>query len=401
MPVVLIFGCAMAQLTSTNNETVIAMHAPTNRTSYPVNPTLESSAHSSPPRRTARKNPCPATSRWPCSGPHSPGAAKRPTDSQGVELVLSSGTPTPAMTFEVRFEAPMVAGSQVGVPVTNSPLVITPPLAGTFTWLSAHSGVFTPTEPLALDTRYDLRLRPGLQRADGQPSRAILHRTLTTPPLAWWHPRHGEPIPTPLPSRRSSSPSTLTFEPERRSGIAYFQDSSGRRIPADVRQATWEEVGYELGGPWSLRTWTQQFIAAKSSAVFWPRRASRERTRRTNWRTCSLQRHVRRCRSAKAGVWLSALELQRGTIRCACAKPRQCRWVMSRRSLSPRSLRQQLRQLGPLDSAFVFQAGLGIAHETVSLTGWRSAPVRRISPCKLRGGAWCCAGISRARLGTH
>ena len=72
--------------------------------------------------------------------------------SEHVELVMASVPPTPATTFELRFESAMVKGDQVGLPSTNSPLVIRPPLAGTFTWLSSRSGVFTPTEPLTLDT---------------------------------------------------------------------------------------------------------------------------------------------------------------------------------------------------------------------------------------------------------
>ena len=104
--------------------------------------------------------------------------------SQGVELVTSTETPTPAMTFELRFEPAMVREGEVGPATTNSPMVITPPLAGTFTWLSTHSGVFVPTEPLALDRHYELTLRSGLRRADGQPARVSLRRTVTTPSSA-------------------------------------------------------------------------------------------------------------------------------------------------------------------------------------------------------------------------
>src|SRR5690349_10574060 len=63
-----------------------------------------------------------------------------------IELVTSSDSPTPTMTFELRFESIMAKGDEVGLPATNSPLVIQPRLAGTFTWLSSRSGVFTPKE---------------------------------------------------------------------------------------------------------------------------------------------------------------------------------------------------------------------------------------------------------------
>ena len=56
---------------------------------------------------------------------------RQPHDhSEGVELVTSTETPTPAMTFELRFEPAMVRESEVGPATTNSPMVITPPLAG-------------------------------------------------------------------------------------------------------------------------------------------------------------------------------------------------------------------------------------------------------------------------------
>src|SRR3974390_210550 len=87
--------------------------------------------------------------------------------ADGVELVMSSDPPRPGMTFELRFASSIVPARQVGLASSNSPLVITPPLPGTFTWLSQHSGVFTPSRPLALDTRYHLGLVPGLRQVDG------------------------------------------------------------------------------------------------------------------------------------------------------------------------------------------------------------------------------------------
>jgi uncharacterized protein YfaS (alpha-2-macroglobulin family) len=172
------------------------------------------------------------------------------------------------MTFELRFDETMVESSQVGVAVSNSPLVITPPLAGTFTWLSARSGVFTPTEPLALDTRYDLRLRPGLQCADGRASKAVLDRRITTPPFGVLasHPRHANTNATSEPEIK------LAFNADVGARDAqpylYFRDDTGQRIPAEVRQGLVGEALYELGGPGSLRTWTRQFNALKDSAYY-------------------------------------------------------------------------------------------------------------------------------------
>ena len=178
---------------------------------------------------------------------------------------MSSETPTAAMTFELRFEPAMINGGQVGVATADSPLVISPRLAGTFAWLSPHSGVFTPAEPLALDTRYELKLRPGLLQADGQPARATLSRTLTTPPfgLAAWWPRQAN-------SNATSQPEIkLVFNADVRAAqlepFLYFRDDNDRRTPADIRQGTVDEAGYELGGPRALRTWTRGFSVAKGS----------------------------------------------------------------------------------------------------------------------------------------
>jgi len=169
------------------------------------------------------------------------------------------------MTFELRFDPVMVRESEVGSATTKSPLVIVPPLAGKFTWLSTHSGVFVPTQTLALDQRYDLTLRPRLQRADGAPASVSLHRTVTTPSFgvttAW--PRSAN-------SNASSEPEIkLLFNAdvhaEEAQRCVYFRNDGGHRIPADVRQGTREEAGYELGGDRSLPTWAQQFARANNS----------------------------------------------------------------------------------------------------------------------------------------
>jgi uncharacterized protein YfaS (alpha-2-macroglobulin family) len=164
------------------------------------------------------------------------------------------------MTFELKFDVPMATAGMIGIPVTNSPLVIGPPLAGAFTWLSPHSGVFTPSEPLALDTRYELTLRPGLLRADSQHARAYLRRFVTTPcfSLVASSPHQPETNATSEPEVK------LLFNAEIRAADAQdamsFHDAAGRRVAADVRQGTVEETDYELN---SCRTWLDEFHAAK------------------------------------------------------------------------------------------------------------------------------------------
>lgn len=195
------------------------------------------------------------------------GCGQRPNQSQGVELVMSSGPPSPAMTFEVRFEQAMANASQVGMAFANSPLVITPPVAGTFTWLSARSGVFTPSEPLTLDTRYELKLRPGLAGAEGQPSRAKLRYAFVTPPFGV-----GAAWPQQASSNATSEPEIrLAFNADVRAGQAqprlYFRDAAGERIPADVRQGLAEEAppSYEFSGGQALMTWEEEFAAISDS----------------------------------------------------------------------------------------------------------------------------------------
>ena len=230
----------------------------------PVHPAPESLAQPSIPRHL-RVNKFARIAALAILGVMLAGCRQAPDRSEGVELVMSSQAPTPAMRFELRFEPAMVTESAVGIPATNCPLVMTPPVAGVFTWLSAHSGVFVPSEPLALDRKYVLSLRSGLRCADGQPARGALRRTVTTPSFgltAIW-PRQAN-------SNVSSEPEIkLVFNAEVRAEEAQrflcFSDGGPHRIAADVRQGTREEVGYELGAPGSLRTWAEQFERATNS----------------------------------------------------------------------------------------------------------------------------------------
>ena len=166
------------------------------------------------------------------------------------------------MRFELRFPARIVNPSEIEVPTTQSPLVITPPLAGTFTWLSPHSGRFVPSEPLALDCRYELSLRPGLRNAEGQPVKAVLRRTLTTPAfgLIRYPPRHPNTNASSQPEVKLVFNANVRAEEVQR--FLCFRDAGWQRIPADVRQATTEELGYEFRDGSTCRTWLQDFAMA-------------------------------------------------------------------------------------------------------------------------------------------
>ncbi len=111
------------------------------------------------------------------------GCAPQRDTAVGVKLLPESLIPSPNTTFELRFDVPMVAATNLGSPLNVSPLAIRPALAGQFTWLSSRTGVFTPTEPPVLGETYHFSLLPGLRNAAGRLAAARLHRRLTTPPL--------------------------------------------------------------------------------------------------------------------------------------------------------------------------------------------------------------------------
>ncbi len=157
----------------------------------------------------------------------------------------------------------MVKGDQVGLPATNSPLIIQPPLAGQYIWLSTRSGVFTPTEPLALNTSYHLALQPGLTGADGQRCDATLRWSVSTPPfrvIASW-PRQADLNAACEPECK------LAFNADVHAAEAgrffQFRNDAGFQIPADTRQGTRDDLYgcYGYGGLNFLRTWKQDAAA--------------------------------------------------------------------------------------------------------------------------------------------
>ena len=91
----------------------------------------------------------------------------------------------PTAAFGLRFASPMVAADQVGEVATESPLVFTPELPGSFRWTSQRGGVYTLSEPPPLGAAYEATLRAGLKAADGQPvaGSADFRRTFRMPGL--------------------------------------------------------------------------------------------------------------------------------------------------------------------------------------------------------------------------
>jgi uncharacterized protein YfaS (alpha-2-macroglobulin family) len=170
----------------------------------------------------------------------------------GVRLMHPGEPLEPTTTLEVRFDEPAIEDAQVGQPGLASPLRITPPWPGTWTWSSRRSGVFRPLEPPALDQTYRVSLTHG---------RARLRRALRTPPFDFHceSPRGAE-----LHNASSTPRLVLYFNADVDAasvGNAFvFHDAAGHRVPAEVRPATRADhrgwVGPEEG-PYA--TWQRRF----------------------------------------------------------------------------------------------------------------------------------------------
>ena len=176
---------------------------------------------------------------------------------------------SPSSAIEVRFAADMVAPEQRGKPGAESPLVITPPLAGTFLWTSLRGGVYTFSEAPPLGASYEVRLHSGLKTADGEPIHAEVSRSYHTPPLEiegrssyyFGDPHRDEPGP------RVQLLFNSAVDPARIAPALSFQNSSGGApVPVNLRPAT-EKDDYPFDSTTIRRTWLQRFITAHSAST--------------------------------------------------------------------------------------------------------------------------------------
>lgn len=179
--------------------------------------------------------------------------------SRGVQLVLNTEALQPSTSFELRFDEPVIAVSEIGKSNALSPLLITPRFQGRFTWLSLRSGVFTPVEATRLATTCCFTVRRGLKSPDGHPLDARLRRTLRTPEFAAtpqglnFSPRNVPPEPEIiLQFNADVSPDLARPYPE-------FRDATGRRMPALTTQPQISDAwtaSYVRG--FSSSTWSEQ-----------------------------------------------------------------------------------------------------------------------------------------------
>ncbi len=185
------------------------------------------------------------------------GILRRSDQSEGARLLLTSVELNAGSTFELRFEEPVASLEEVGAPAAVSPVVSEPPLPGPFTWTSRRSGLFVPSRPLDLGTRYRFSLRPGLKNADGAVLKARLVRSFQTPPLTIemaradnWENTSATPWPRfQVTANALLSPGELQRHVRFRSG--------GTRIPAEVVVLT-NGLG-TFGRGTSLASWFQNF----------------------------------------------------------------------------------------------------------------------------------------------
>ena len=175
---------------------------------------------------------------------------------------LIHSTPlTARSTFEVRFSAPIVDTVDVGK-AAESPLVIRPALAGTFTWLSQRSGVFTPTEPMTLNTTYQITLDSDLADADDVPLDATLDEVVETPAfqVKGRVPQYsyGGDVPA-VP--RCALVFNTGIDAAKAVSFVNFTDKAGERIPARLAEAKDGPpvVSRYACTDHSLLTWDEQF----------------------------------------------------------------------------------------------------------------------------------------------
>ncbi len=185
---------------------------------------------------------------------------------EGVQFILSTDSLQPTTTFELRFDEIVAAPNEIGLPAKHPPLLISPPLAGVFTWLSQRSGVFTPNKPILLGRKYSFTLRADLRKPDGKSLVARLSCIMETPPLSITDVCMRETAST----NASAEPIfLLQFNAAVRAEDVWsyleFRNGTGERVPAEARHAKANDYFYhhleDRGGDRSTLTWREQFYA--------------------------------------------------------------------------------------------------------------------------------------------
>lgn len=161
-------------------------------------------------------------------------------DAPAAELFTDTPLLQPTSTLEIRFARPMVSSDDVGLSPKEAPITITPPIPGTFTWLSRSSGVFVPEVAWPLASEYRVSLKQGLKAADGKPIGAIPSPwTLRTPPFSRTALQNGVYDAEDVPARPSVKLAfNLAVDLKSAAPLFQFIDAKGRKVDAKVRYAT-------------------------------------------------------------------------------------------------------------------------------------------------------------------
>ena len=199
-----------------------------------------------------------------------------------AELILRGGTSgdkakdkergqdilTPSAAFELRCAEPMVAPERVGTEETPSPVVLIPPLAGSFRWTSQRGGVFTPSAPPVLGTVFHAVVRPGLLKADGRPLGAEdVHATYYAPPM---EAHFGGFLGAFNKDDLAAKPKVQLFfnapvDPDKITPFLKFQDAAGSTVPA-LAALPGKNDGQSPETTTPHRTWNELFFAAHAPA---------------------------------------------------------------------------------------------------------------------------------------
>jgi len=94
--------------------------------------------------------------------------AASPLAFAAPRLVISTPSLAPESTIDLYLDHPAVEASEIGKPVANTWLVITPELPGSLTWKSPGIATFSPSQPPAMGVTYKFSIPAGLHYLDDQ-----------------------------------------------------------------------------------------------------------------------------------------------------------------------------------------------------------------------------------------
>jgi hypothetical protein len=178
-----------------------------------------------------------------------------------VEMIADTEGLQAASTLEFRFTTPMIAADDVGISVAMeaAPVVITPVVGGSFTWLSRSSGVFTPGQAWPLGGTFTFSLREGLVDAEGKKLIGNFKQILRAPEFACTVSRGGgdetcDAVPQIIMAFN------LAIDPASAQGLFRFVREDGNKVEAKVSHATREQY---LHVPIEHDDWQKRWRAAR------------------------------------------------------------------------------------------------------------------------------------------